>query len=853
MVRRAATFSADGAARTRRDLGDRRNLPADPAVSWSDRSALKRRFFIVVPVLLIIAVALISYQRRNAISRDLANRVLGDTELTVAAVDLDSLGPRRISFAELELVTASGIAITIVDMEVPLEFPSVTPEYASIGRISVSTEAAQTQPGRAMTPALQSILNLPERFPATAVTIQEVTVDDLPGIRNVVWNLAPALQRLAFEIDDFSISAELDASDSRGAQLTAYVATDARTDAAEITAFIETNAEDSRIRGYVETDGETGLALGRLFTLVPDELTGLTGELVGMLDLSLDQDAPGTATILAAAASQGDMTVTTQDRTLRGSVSTNAPAELRTTWPMDGWRLRVPRSNWFVDIPGVEQLPIKLSNASCESGISCELDAELGPASIALGGLSIDRFEATLPLTLDYAETLEMRLDSAPTWRMTGVRLGDAVIRAIIGIGLSDGMAELAPGSFTASASRLSTNLSNLSTKDYQLDALAVAATDLAIANGKLTATLRVPENSGRLTWRDYTIRLPAAEARLTADTQQIDLSLELQTEGGAAELRGSLQHRFADQDGALTIDGATVDFAALPIRNVITGLPEPLQLVAGNLAATGLTRWSGEGDALEVETELSLEIENAAASWRDMGAAGIAGRADAVITSDGIRFENGLGTAALVDVGTPIRDLRAEFFVPSSMQVDVTSLTFDMLGGSLSAEPFAYNMEDGSAEIDMQLSGIQLPFMAEMTGLERGQVEGSLSGAVPLRLESNAVVSAGGSLKNDPPGGVIRVGAGTATALADNTGVEYATRALGNFVFEALTSDVDYQADGDLLMSMRLEGVNPTMDPDQPIILNLGVENNVPELLRSLRALRSIEDILEARFGVRE
>ena len=46
--------------------------------------------------------------------------------------------------------------------------------------------------------------------------------------------------------------------------------------------------------------------------------------------------------------------------------------------------------------------------------------------------------------------------------------------------------------------------------------------------------------------------------------------------------------------------------------------------------------------------------------------------------------------------------------------------------------------------------------------------------------------------------------------------------------------------------MSMRLTGINPDMDATQPIILNLNVENNVPQLLRSLQAVRSIEDILE-------
>ena len=71
-------------------------------------------------------------------------------------------------------------------------------------------------------------------------------------------------------------------------------------------------------------------------------------------------------------------------------------------------------------------------------------------------------------------------------------------------------------------------------------------------------------------------------------------------------------------------------------------------------------------------------------------------------------------------------------------------------------------------------------------------------------------------------------------------------TRSLENFQFETLSSEVSYTEAGDLELQMRMRGINPDIDPLQPIILNLGVENNIPQLLRSLQAVRSIEDILE-------
>jgi hypothetical protein len=78
--------------------------------------------------------------------------------------------------------------------------------------------------------------------------------------------------------------------------------------------------------------------------------------------------------------------------------------------------------------------------------------------------------------------------------------------------------------------------------------------------------------------------------------------------------------------------------------------------------------------------------------------------------------------------------------------------------------------------------------------------------------------------------------------------GLALAQRALSNLQYESLASEVSYTEKGDLILKMRLKGINPDMDPLQPVILNLSVENNIPELLKSLQATRDIQDIIERR-----
>jgi hypothetical protein len=104
--------------------------------------------------------------------------------------------------------------------------------------------------------------------------------------------------------------------------------------------------------------------------------------------------------------------------------------------------------------------------------------------------------------------------------------------------------------------------------------------------------------------------------------------------------------------------------------------------------------------------------------------------------------------------------------------------------------------------------------------------------------------------IDGEAPGGVIRYLPGIAPDDTGATGIDLVTRALSNFEYETLTAEVDYSKDGNLKLQMQLTGRNPDMESDRPIVLNLGVENNIPQMLKSLQAARAVEEILERRLA---
>ena len=173
------------------------------------------------------------------------------------------------------------------------------------------------------------------------------------------------------------------------------------------------------------------------------------------------------------------------------------------------------------------------------------------------------------------------------------------------------------------------------------------------------------------------------------------------------------------------------------------------------------------------------------------------------------------------------------------------------VIGGTVTADPYRYELDADRNQLALHARNIQLPLMAGLADLEAFTITGRVSGEVPVTIRGKNVIIDKGFLENDPPGGVIQYRGGAAGNVVNDTSqLGIVTRTLRNLEFDSLTSAVNYSEDGDLVLQMRLKGINPDVDPTQPVILNLNVENNVPQMLRSLQATRSIEDVLERRLS---
>jgi len=348
-------------------------------------------------------------------------------------------------------------------------------------------------------------------------------------------------------------------------------------------------------------------------------------------------------------------------------------------------------------------------------------------------------------------------------------------------------------------------------------------------------------------------ILAPTVRTDLLASNDRLSASARFTTPEGGVSGEAEVSHDLVDGHGSLSLETATIAFDKLGLSDVFTDWPYDFDIEAGLGKAEAGISWTGMGEQFAYEGTAAVNADSLAGRYADIAFVGFNSRLDIGLDSEaGFSLKPARFDVALVDIGFPVENISgtATPYLDESA-VGVSELSMSVLGGTVTADPFRYELDAERNELTLRADGVQLPLMADLADLEAVTISGSVSGEIPVTIRGNKVVIDGGHLENDPPGGVIRYRGGAATGVVEDTSqLGIVTRTLRNFEFDSLTSAVNYSRDGDLVLKMRLKGINPDVDPTQPVILNLSVENNVPQMLRSLQATRSIEDVLETRLA---
>jgi hypothetical protein len=215
-------------------------------------------------------------------------------------------------------------------------------------------------------------------------------------------------------------------------------------------------------------------------------------------------------------------------------------------------------------------------------------------------------------------------------------------------------------------------------------------------------------------------------------------------------------------------------------------------------------------------------------------------------IAPSGFSAGPGRVRVAALDPGVALTDV--DFVLRANDETaELTGLDAHLLGGVVTVEQLAWDIEGESADFVVHLRGVEL---ADVFALEGEDITGHgvLDGTLPVSTDPAGIRISGGQLAARPPGGHIEYrGALTGQGIP---GLDLAMTALRNFDYKVLTADADYDLNGTLTLAVKLQGSSPQVENGRAIHFNVNVTEDIPALLQSLRASDSVTEGVQRRFS---
>jgi hypothetical protein len=208
----------------------------------------------------------------------------------------------------------------------------------------------------------------------------------------------------------------------------------------------------------------------------------------------------------------------------------------------------------------------------------------------------------------------------------------------------------------------------------------------------------------------------------------------------------------------------------------------------------------------------------------------------------------------ANLDVGFPVQDIVAHVSLPqptpyASPLVRIDKFSAGLFGGRLLLpQAQTWDFAAPSNQLTLQAQQWQL---ADLVALQKNtdiQAEGTLEGELPMTITGGRIIIDNGYLRALPPGGSIRYTPNDASRSFASGSPELglALDLLRDFQYQVLSSRVQLDAAGNLLLALSLQGSNPARYEGQPIHFNINLEQNLDPLLQSLRLSGKLVEQIE-------
>ena len=187
--------------------------------------------------------------------------------------------------------------------------------------------------------------------------------------------------------------------------------------------------------------------------------------------------------------------------------------------------------------------------------------------------------------------------------------------------------------------------------------------------------------------------------------------------------------------------------------------------------------------------------------------------------------------TAAAINAGLAMRDLTLEAGLPGDGTLALTRATLQASGGEFSIAEGIIPLDGRPTAFTVNVSRLSLASLAAQAKVDGLEVNGRLSGALPIRLAEGNWMITDGRLKTDYPG-QIKYRPATPPAALTGSG-DLVAKALANFAYDSIAMTVNGDTLKDLAIKLNMKGKNPDLYGGYPISFNLNLGGPLGAILR--------------------
>lgn len=176
-----------------------------------------------------------------------------------------------------------------------------------------------------------------------------------------------------------------------------------------------------------------------------------------------------------------------------------------------------------------------------------------------------------------------------------------------------------------------------------------------------------------------------------------------------------------------------------------------------------------------------------------------------------------------------------------------LSNFSAGVFGGKIAVEHIDYDMAKKSGETVLQINNIPIQKLLELQGTSKLYATGNVMGSIPVKMSGELFEIMNGGVNAEQSGQIIYATTPEERAAA-NQGLRVTYEALSNFLYAELLSTITMARDGTSTIAIQLKGNNPEFQGGRPVELNLKVEQNLLDLMRSLSLASNIEQSISKK-----